>query len=408
MKQLKTRNLIRYVTGIVMMTMILLSGCKKDKMYPDINYEVRFSINAMSIENKEVSSSKGPIVDLSKGLMAVDPNEVTHVRIGIDGTHESPFISETLPYSVLEGVTAPIKLTVGNHTLTSIYLLRETGIDQYEVLYSAVASGAPLSQFVTVTLPISFEIPLLDDVPVNVDVVALDSWTPDQFGFSYFNIGFTTINEIYFYGSTDGGTQSVMSIDVIKGTQVISQSTQEIEGWIKVQYPDVYSESNTTEYLTFNLTKDGVLYDRTFSVAELLSLPREVHLLNVYGSGMFGFEEILTLTSGVFSMPNPLTSGDGGEMFGFTVRNSSGVIVYQSNITQGPKTFEYRSTSMEDNLEYYDITISYQLFNSGPQIFGPVQTRSAHVNVMTLSSMASSVSLGIYSTPDSNYWWLFI
>lgn len=390
MKQLK-RKINSMIGMIILLFTVLLTGCENKRPF-DGDYEVRFAVNAMSIEKPVYSKSS----NLFAGAFAIDPAEVTHVRIGIDGT-ELPVMT----YNVNIGVTDPIKLSTGNHTLTSMSLLKETTPGVYEVMYSAVATGAPLSQYVTHTLPITFEIPLMNMEYVNVDVIALDDWTPEDFGWGSFNIGITTVYPLYFYGADDLGNQSVMSMQIFEGNTLLSASETTVQGWTKVYYPDY--NNRTGETYRFRLIKDGKTYERMWTVEELIALPKEVHLLNVYGSGMMGFGELIYLTSVSFNIPNPFAQPS--EMFGFDVRNSGGTVIYSSELSQGAKTFQYVDTPMDDNSEYYDITLRYQLFNSGPGTWGLTQTRVAHVNVATLKSMTTLIEMGIYA---SNYWWEFI
>jgi len=119
-----------------MMALMLVSGCKKDPVDLENEYEVRFAINAMSVEKPETKSSSG-IFDLKSAFAS--PNEVTHVRIGIDGSYEVPTQEFILPYNVEDGITQAIKLSRGGHDLTSISLLKYVSEDVYEVLYSAVS-----------------------------------------------------------------------------------------------------------------------------------------------------------------------------------------------------------------------------------------------------------------------------
>lgn len=285
MKQLKQILMKTLIATIIFFTSILSTGCKK-LLKDDGQYEVRFAINTMTIEKPATKSTKSlKFIN----AFAIDPTEVTHIRIGIDGTHEIPLIERTLSYNISQGVTDPIKLSTGDHNLTNMELLKEVTPGTYEVLYSAVATGAPLSQYVTTTLPLSFHIPLLNQVPVSVDVVAIDEWTPEQFGWAVFNIGFTTVYPLYFYGATDQGAPSVMTMTVIKGGNVVSNSETTAEGFTKVYFPDNYNQSDATEMITLNLVKDGLPYTQTQSVETLKALPKEVILLNVYGSGMGGF-----------------------------------------------------------------------------------------------------------------------
>lgn len=411
----KTKGIIGMI--ILLMT-ILFTGCNKMYDKPDNprEYEVAFSINAMSIEKPSIGAKSSMSMESFMEAMMVDPEEVTHVRIGIDGTHDNPFISQTLEYSISDGVTEPIKLAVGNHNLTSMVLLKESEPDVFEVLYSAVADGAELSQFVSTTLPLSFQIPLLNQTSIAVDVVALDDWTPEEFGWALFSMGFTTVQPLYFYGAQNDNSQSVMSMEIYNGSSLISSSIQEPEGWIKILYPDVYSISNNVESYTFKLLKDGIEYSRTFTVGELLALPREVHLLNVYGSGMMGF--VQAPVSMVFNIKlNHLLIPDGkGKLnpSAFTVKNSMNEIVYQSPAltfidpfntpSGGSLFFNYLDRQdVEDNDEMYTITMSY--YNYTTQWTTTLLTKTATVSVATLKS-AGDIVLQEYSS--NMFWWEFI
>lgn len=401
---MKLKQTVKLLGVILLGFSMFLSGCKK---YPDETmHEVKFNISAHTVEKPKTNNSKSRDMFVLFEEYAINPEEVTHIQIGVGGTHTTPMYSEIQPFSLTNGagVTNGMKLPTGNHTLTSLTLLKETAPEVYEVLYSAVNSESFLSQFIVNVLPISFQVPLLDNVPVNVDVIAVDDWTPQDFGWALFNIGITTIYPLYFYGADDAGQQSDMLMQIYSGNKLISTSTTETQGWIKIYFPDYGSIINENEVYLFKLFKDGIEYQREWSVAELLTLPKEVHLLNVYGSGMMGFVEIVYLNSGTFSMPN-VYAPNNSEMFGFEVINSSGVIVFSSEVTAGPKSFQYVDTGTLDYNEYFTIRLNYRLYNVGPGTYGDVQTRTAYVNVTTLKNMASSIEMGVYS---NNYWWLFI
>ena len=329
---------------IIFLTSILFTGCQKD-FNDKPTSEVRFKINALKVEKP---STKKALM-----LFEIDPAEVDHIRIGIDGSYENPMISQTLPFSITDGVTDPIKLSTGDHYLTSLVLLKETSPDVFEVMYSAVSNGAPLSEFVSTTLPIFFHIPLLGNVPVSVDVVALDSWTPEDFGWATFSIGITTINVVYFYGANDEGNPSVMEFNVYDGTELISTSSQTPEGYTKVLYPDKYSIPNVSETYIFNLTKDGLPYSRTFTVDELLALPKEVHLLNVYGSGMMNFE--LATVQRTFTINYRSERNTNGELGKVELKTLSGTLLYSSGTySVGPYNIPYT-----DNLQINDASEGY-------------------------------------------------
>ena len=352
---------------------------------------VKFSLNLISVPHQDLKSTFGGME------IKVSPIEVTHVRIGIDGTHESPLISEIMEYDVAIGVTGAIQLPTGNHSLVAIELLKETSPDVYEVLYSGVAAGAPLAIFVNITIPVAFEIPLLAGQTVDVDVVAIDDWLPEAFGWGLFSITeITTVNALYFYGAKDDNTQSVMTMQVLSKGEVVNNSELKTEGWIKVLFPDYYSENNATEMITFNLTKDGLNYVKTMSVAELLALPREVILLNVYGSGMWGFNEVQTLESREYRFINSPGTYD---LFSFEVKNAAGEIFSTTTHDDTPKKFTYPdySGSGNDATEFVDVKLSYQLWNES---WGAMQTKTAHVSVATLKSSGGAQEiLGIWASP---------
>jgi hypothetical protein len=396
MKQKKSLWRILAVAVMILLTSFLSTGCKKNMDDTDKKYDVRFSINTMSIP-KPITGLKSTM-SMSEFLkeMAIDPMDVTDVRIGIDGTHDFPLISKVLPFTVSDGITGAVKLSVGDHHLTSIELLKSTGVNQYEVLYSGVQNGSFLANFVNITLPVSFHIPLLQEIPVNVDVVAVDEWTPEDFGWAKFTIGFTTIYPIYFYGANDVGTPSVMTMDVYKGTTSISSGVTNSNGLLKVYFPDIYTENNSTEMYTFNLVKDGVSYTRMFSVEELLLLPREVHLLNVYGSGMMNFVELMTIN---LRVRNNIAPG-GTIMTSYTVKNSMGYVIWTSgDLVQGTIGVKYPNSSGSDMIT---IVMTYRNWDGNNSWLG-INTKTAIVSV---SDLNSNPNPQMEST--SNNWWLFI
>jgi hypothetical protein len=181
MKQLK-ETMRKFSIILVLLFTTLTLGCKKYDDKPDEMFGVKFNINAMSIDKPQKHTKSLMSSTQFLEFMSVNPEDVTNVRIGIDGSHDVPVISEILPFNLSDGITGVIKLNVGDHELVSMELLKDNGDETYEVLYSAVSEGSPLSQFVSTTVPITFNIPLMSEVPINVDVVAIDDWTPEDFG----------------------------------------------------------------------------------------------------------------------------------------------------------------------------------------------------------------------------------
>lgn len=403
MKQLNSiKKLCRNVIYmVILMASILFTGCKKNVDVPDKMYEVKFAINAISVPKPTSPTKKAISMSQFMADMSIDPTSVTNVRIGIDGTHDNPIISTILPYSISSGITGGVKLSTGDHNLVSMELLADVTPEgettkQYQVLYSAVASGSTLSQFVNSTVPISFHIPLLGMVPVHVDVVALDDWTPSDFGWAMFNIGFTTVHPIYFYGATDAGSPSVMSMNVLSGSTVISSGVTNSNGLLKVLYPDVYSIDNSVEMYTFNLVKDGVSYTETFSVAQLLALPKDVNLLNVFGSGMMGFVQMLSVNLEIMNNFAPQHN-----LFAsYVVKNATGNIVWTSgNMVQGGVAVQYPDGNDSDMIT---IILTFKGWNQGPGVWTDPQTMTAVVSVATLKANPNPVvDFG------NNHNWLF-
>ena len=383
------KNLLSKLTIVMFALTLLITGCKKEDI--DGEYSVQFSINKMSVEKPITKSTKGTLSLFEE--LSVNPEEVSHIRIGIDGTYDNPLISNLLTYDPTTDITEPIRLNKGNHNLVSIQLLKETGIDTYEVLYSGVQNGSYLSQFVMYTLPLQFYVPLLDDVAVPVDVVAIDDWTPAEFGWAMFNIGYSTINAVYFYGAMDDGTMSTMSMKVYKNETEIYSCTQEPEGWLKVLYPDVYSIDNAIEIYKFVLIKDGVEYVKEYTVAELLSLPREVILLNVYGSGMAGFAawRIKNFTLMMDNGPDIIPAK-------YVVKKSDNTIIFDSGVKQNIVPVKY----LDDYSNItYTIIITYSEYGS-PGSPGPDVQKTAVVDVNTLNQYTD-----VYMNRGNNVWWLF-
>lgn len=398
----RLKMLFGKITGVVLLFLLTLSGCKKDPdIIPDMFADVRFSINAMIVDKPDdMTKSLNSLFDLKS--LSINPEEITNVRLGIDGTHDNPLETKLLDYNISDGITDPIKLLTGDHQLVSIELLKEVEPDVYEILYSGVAEGSPLSSFVQNTLPISFSIPLLDAEYVEVDVVALDDWAPEDFGWGIFSIGLKTVYPLYFYGADDAGNASVMSMDVYSGNVLISSSELTVQGWTKVLYVDEYNIPDENEIYTFKLVKDGVEYARDWSVAELKSLPREVILLNVYGSGMSGFVELIYYDL-TFVQVGQATWPGSSFMASYSVVNEAGIEVYNSgSMTTGSNLVQYLDGPEDDVDEFYTITINYQLFNDGPGTWLPAETKSAYVPVSTLKGL-STITLDA-RTSTYNFW----
>lgn len=277
----------------------LITGCKKESLDSFDKVPIKFTVNAFTIENSKSIDSKtyDKWIEFLKSAKA---DEVTQCKVGLDGTTTTPLEFKTLSFTLVDGKgeSEVTEIVPGIHSLTALQLLN---IDD-EVLFSAVKSDAFLAQFVTEIIPKSFNVVAgAGTAIVSMDVVALEDWTPGDFGYGSFTIGINTVYGLYFYGAQYNNDPSVMTMVVTNanGTTYSSSSEDNPNKVLKTYFVDSNERNNATEMVTFELVKDGIELIKTMSVADLLLVPQEIILLNVLGSGMWGFtlaEEPLTIS----------------------------------------------------------------------------------------------------------------
>lgn len=402
---------------VVLALLILsLSGCKKENIIETRQGQVSFEINAFSVPQNslETTSKSNSNVEYSKSsfveyyaatsyseFLKSNPVDVSKAQLGIDGLTNPEYLVDI---QLVNGLakTPPIQLSLGTHSLTSLTLLSSEDI----VLYSAVAENAELSSFVSYTVPSSFVVPTEGNLAVPMDVVALDSWTPADFGFDAFAIGIINVNQMYFYGLKNDLSPSVMSIEVLDGENSIYYAdSNPTTGFLKILYPDVNSEDNATEIYKFNLTIDGVLYTQSLSVEQLQATTsefsqRQVILFNVNGSGYHGFEELIY---GSLSFNLLFNNGQSPFPADFQVKNSLGEVVYE-----GPSPISYIDAGGETNdaTEMYTIKMTYSWWENGAGVFEPGRVKNATVSVLQLKSATNPTILN--QQINQEIWWLFI
>lgn len=419
---------LRYFTLYLLAVIFLMvQGCKKDN---EEQFPVSFSIGTtIASENNSWELKSASTIDLSNafsGLFAVDPTTVTHVRLGIDGTYENPTISHTLPYSVSQGITSQIMLGYGAHTLVLCQLLMESPTEPgtYTVLFSAVAVGAELEGYVNTHVPLTFNVPLAANETVHIDVLAVEDFTPSQFGFAEFSIGITNLYPMYFFGQTDEGATSIMTMEIYDGTTLLGSSITDVaNGWISVYVPDRYDIDNTVETYQFVLTKDGIVYSRFWTIAEIYALPQEVHLFNVAPlMDMMGFVVSQPIEYTInFNLDATGRTQEQGIYVGFNVvQNSETVftslpLVYAGYGVSGPTTglLRYYDNPLTDDA-VETVTIHAEWFYPDPSfpmswIMDPLGTRDITTTVAVLKTYTETVTLQQYEvSPNAPITgWLF-
>jgi hypothetical protein len=167
------------------MTLISISSCELRNAEDTGTGEVEFSINLPDETDQAKSGTTDSTVIVSYQLLVsvedLDGNEVLNDKLIPIYRFGAGFVSDN------------IKLSTGDFKLTRFMVINPAGT----VIYAAPIIDAPLAYLVNNPLPLGFKISANNLTSIKPEVLKVENYTPDQFG--YVNFGMQVIMPLHFY-----------------------------------------------------------------------------------------------------------------------------------------------------------------------------------------------------------------
>lgn len=235
------------------------------------------------VENSTLSITFNITNDLENGKVENSIDDATKIVISIqhaNGT-DTEYVSKKMDFFKLEGsyISGKINLPVGNYKVTEFLLVDNNN----NVMFVTPVKGSQQAQNIQNPLPIDFEIIKDELTEVNMEVLAINNLTPEDFGLVSFNIHL--IETFAFLANVSEKGEGLLEAEIsVSGNEYIySQSLERIaanivtvkadldvyvitvakEGYITFEYP--YSKDSLFSYadtpLSIELEKEDSNFD---------------------------------------------------------------------------------------------------------------------------------------------------
>jgi hypothetical protein len=234
---------------------LVVTSCIDNESPATESGDVQFSIGQLASENGRVKSEATAVlitVKRSDGTVAYNREKLTLYKFG------SEFISE------------PASFLTGDYQLTEFFVLNENG----EVIYAAPLEGSSLAYLVENPLPIDFTISKDETIKVTPEVLAVETYTPADFGYATFAFEvvptFTFSVAVFTYSEQSENFELTTSSISITGNEssVYTNELGAITNHLRIR--DGYSSYTVT------VSKGGYApYLATFTAGELKAFTGE-------------------------------------------------------------------------------------------------------------------------------------
>jgi hypothetical protein len=157
---------------IVPLLFFLLQRCSNDEELTPAKSKVSFSLNALMDAGRTQSS---------------ELTNATAVLLSLETTNGDPVLTNQRINLLSFGesfVTEPLELEPGTYSIAAFLLVN----DSSDVLFATPVAGSPLAQIVKHPLQVSFHVSAGKSVSVAMEVVPVDAYTPEEFGYVSFSI----------------------------------------------------------------------------------------------------------------------------------------------------------------------------------------------------------------------------
>jgi hypothetical protein len=209
---------------------------------------------------------------------AVEDRDIAEALVSIVGENgQILFDKEPIKVYTFGGgfVTESLKIPVGEYALTEFMLVNSAG----EVVWATPKQGSPLAHLVRHPLPMHFGISPEQTTNLDVQVIRVGQYTPDDFGYVSFDIGFVNrfcLSVYYASRCMDYWDDRIMSPDgsvapyhqpmltIYAGDRVILKEPMN-PGLNHYQLPII----NSGYFFTATDCRGMVFYERMFSLDEL-------------------------------------------------------------------------------------------------------------------------------------------
>lgn len=218
-----------------------------------------FSCQEDETDGLEVNQLKGRIVFnmdiVSDQLKSSSPEDFTSLSTAIVSISTAEGDSSLLEFEPLKLFrigsalfTEELVLPNNQYVLTHFFLQDSTG----NTLYACPQEGSEQAQNVTHPVPIEFTVLPGETTPVSVEVLSTQNLSPDDFGFSYFEVGFVeTLPLLISAVDSESFNPLVAQINIQAGTNYSFSTTLDDLRFNTVQIKDGF------DLYTITVTKDG-------------------------------------------------------------------------------------------------------------------------------------------------------
>ncbi len=239
------------ISSIALLLVIFFaSSCKKDNLRTETaEGSVEFSYGVKS--NKSTKAIAKPFAAI---VSITDENDQTVVE-----NQELKFYNINRSY-----LTEKLTLTAGNYKLSHYVIVSQTN----EVIYATPLQGSELAYLVNTPLTIDITVAEEQASQTIPEVIEVDDFTADQFGYSYFGLQKVKIFNFAVDLFTKDADTEVLS--PVTGTITVTGDAVELfNGQLEAKTNAIYLRDGYTNY-TVTVEKEGyTTYTKTFTVDEL-------------------------------------------------------------------------------------------------------------------------------------------
>ncbi len=247
---LKMKTKLRFSSIALLLVIFFAGSCKKENLTTlTAEGSVEFSYGVKS--DKSTKANAKPFAAL---VSITDENDQTVVE-----NQELKFYNINGSY-----LTEKLTLTAGNYKLSHYVIVSQTN----EVIYATPVQGSELAYLVNTPLTIDIIVAEEQASQTVPEVIEVDDFTADQFGYSYFGLQKVKIFNFAIDLFTKNADTEVLS----PATGIVTVTGDAVElfnGQLEAKTNAIYLRDGYTNY-TVTIEKEGyTAYSKTFTVDEL-------------------------------------------------------------------------------------------------------------------------------------------
>ena len=269
---------------VLMSALMLLSGCERQSSRDIRTGKVGFSLMGD---------------ELNTGLKSVnfdDSTSTTQLSLLIsvaDADSNLILDKKIIPLYVFgnQYISEKIELNEGYYFLTEFMVVNSSG----EVVYAAPKRGSELDYLVSHPLPVDFKVIPGTESNLEVEVIAVNDYTPDQFGYVSFSI--QVVTPLVFYACVYDPNPLIFGpTDLIPAKVSIADP----EGrWYEFNFKALVNEITVRKvsgYYSFQVETDSYFGHFKYSYTQLMATSAE-NPLRIPAGDSLGYHELIIRTS---------------------------------------------------------------------------------------------------------------